>query len=116
MLGSLLMFDLAGDLPSTLMVERTNHCFSIEIVYENMCENCGSVGHTMDQCKHLSKETKSSYSEKAPGDRVRQEYRAKSNIQVEKSSSDIADHPNIAEFEKNAKSAKFTNNENAKIA
>ncbi|XP_062014371.1 uncharacterized protein LOC133730879 [Rosa rugosa] len=45
--------DLAGELPSSLMVERETHCFPIEIVYENLCTHCGMVGHMADHCKHL---------------------------------------------------------------
>lgn len=44
---------LAGNLPSCLMVERENHCFPIEVIYENMCDNCGIVGHTIDRCRHF---------------------------------------------------------------
>ncbi|XP_050378170.1 uncharacterized protein LOC126795363 [Argentina anserina] len=36
----LLDVDLANELPSSLMVEREEYCFPIEIVYENMCTHC----------------------------------------------------------------------------
>ncbi|XP_062017271.1 uncharacterized protein LOC133733635 [Rosa rugosa] len=52
--------DLARELPSSLMIERENHCFPIEVVYENLCTHCGLVGHTAD--------------------RLRQEYRVKRNV------------------------------------
>ncbi|XP_024156197.1 uncharacterized protein LOC112164201 [Rosa chinensis] len=46
--------DLARELPSSLMIERENHCFPIEVVYENLCTHCGLVGHTADRCKQLN--------------------------------------------------------------
>lgn len=60
--------DLASNFPSCLMVERENHCFPIEVIYQNMCENCGMVGHTIDRCKHITAHVKNSHSKEAVED------------------------------------------------
>ncbi|KAL6178033.1 hypothetical protein ACLB2K_049553 [Fragaria x ananassa] len=71
--------DLAGDLPPSLMVERESHCFSIDIVYENMCTHCGKAGHMADHCRHLKPVQEKKLVEKSSRI-VRQEYRPKAVI------------------------------------
>ncbi|XP_024178903.1 uncharacterized protein LOC112184899 [Rosa chinensis] len=82
--------DMAGNLPSSLMVERETHCFPVDVVYENMCDNCGLVGHTIDRCKHLNKDTGDLLHSKGvvEGSKhakpaIRQEYRVKSKPSVQ---------------------------------
>ncbi|XP_062014005.1 uncharacterized protein LOC133730428 [Rosa rugosa] len=77
--------DLARELPSSLMIERENHCFPIEVVYENLCTHCGLVGHTADRCKQLNdKEQRNKKQREKPSQPlttvVRQEYRVKRNV------------------------------------
>ncbi|KAL6205978.1 hypothetical protein ACLB2K_023229 [Fragaria x ananassa] len=72
--------NIAGDLPSSLMVERETHCFPIEIMYENMCTHCSMVGHMADRCRQLQGDPKPRDSEKherVSRPVVRQEYREK---------------------------------------
>ncbi|XP_024190398.1 uncharacterized protein LOC112194381 [Rosa chinensis] len=110
--------DLAGDFPSTLMVERESHGFPIEVIYENMFENCGIVGHTMDRCEHLIKEqakasaySKGVFGSERPMPKVRQEYRVKAKHQVPLCSPDIAEQPIIDDHsKKDAEIAKFADN------
>ncbi|XP_068312484.1 uncharacterized protein [Pyrus communis] len=48
--------DLSADLPSSIMVEREQHGFSVDIIYENLpstCGNCGAIGHYTNKCRHL---------------------------------------------------------------
>ncbi|XP_008350100.2 uncharacterized protein [Malus domestica] len=48
--------DLSADLPSTIMVEREQHGFSVDIIYENLpptCGHCGVIGHNTNKCRHL---------------------------------------------------------------
>ena len=47
--------NLAGFLPDSLMVEREEFAFDIEIEYEKMsyfCFTCNSIGHSSDHCKN----------------------------------------------------------------
>lgn len=75
--------DLAGDLPSSIMVERESHGFSVDIVYENLppkCNHCGIIGHLVSNCRNLTKDDKrgrspSRKSRPKSRSRVRQEYR-----------------------------------------
>jgi hypothetical protein len=67
--------DLAGELPSSLMVEREAHCFPIEVVYENLCAHCRMVDHTVDHCKHLTATRKPNVQGKQQVEKfIRQEY------------------------------------------
>ncbi|TQD72519.1 hypothetical protein C1H46_041926 [Malus baccata] len=48
--------NLAGDLPTSLMVERESHGFPVEVVYENLppkCSHCGLIGHLANSCRQL---------------------------------------------------------------
>ncbi|KAL6139471.1 hypothetical protein ACLB2K_057775 [Fragaria x ananassa] len=97
--------DLAGDLPPSLMVERESHCFSIDVVYENMCTHCGKAGHMADHCRHLKPVQEKKLVEKSSRI-VRQEYRPKAVINnlpkvnhVVQRSSEVADQEHIAEVE-----------------
>ena len=67
--------DIASDLPNTLMVERESHCFPVEVMYENLCSNCGVVGHNSDCCRQLQSKVEP-HKKQAP-QAIRQEYRAK---------------------------------------
>ena len=67
--------DIASDLPNTLMVERESHCFPVEVMYENLCSNCGVVGHNSDRCRQLQSKVEP-HKKQAP-QAIRQEYRAK---------------------------------------
>ncbi|XP_070675746.1 uncharacterized protein [Malus domestica] len=56
MLRILVDVDLSADLPSTIMVEREQHGFSVDIIYENLpptCGHCGVIGHNTNKCRHL---------------------------------------------------------------
>ncbi|XP_061999265.1 uncharacterized protein LOC133716589 [Rosa rugosa] len=80
--------DLAGELPSSLMVERETHCFPIEIIYENMCTHCGMVGHMADRCRQLQGDSKPRNIEKptrVPQLVVGQVYRVKEKTASKKS-------------------------------
>ncbi|XP_024195688.1 uncharacterized protein LOC112198815 [Rosa chinensis] len=73
--------DLATDLPSSIMVERENFCFPVEIWYENLpdkCSNCGVIGHSVGRCRHLQKQEPKTRSQHDKNNQkvVRQEYRA----------------------------------------
>lgn len=53
--------DLTGELPSSIMVERENYGFPVEIVYENLpaqCGHCGLFGHMTTKCRRLPKQHK----------------------------------------------------------
>ncbi|XP_062020889.1 uncharacterized protein LOC133737323 [Rosa rugosa] len=91
--------DLASNLPSSLMVERENHCFAIEVIYENMCDNCGMVGHTIDRCKRIIKDVNNSHHlnggvEKKQQTKpvVRQEYRVKPKLQAQHPQTSLTDN------------------------
>lgn len=46
--------DLSGNLPSSLMIERADHGFPVDIVYENLphkCNTCGRIGHQTSDCR-----------------------------------------------------------------
>lgn len=50
--------DLFGELPASIMVERENYGFPVEIVYENLPSKCGHYGfisHDAFQCHQLQK-------------------------------------------------------------
>ncbi|KAL6212154.1 hypothetical protein ACLB2K_017375 [Fragaria x ananassa] len=75
--------DLARDLPSSLMIERENHCFPIEVIYENLCSHCGLVGHSADRCKqlHIMEQGTKKQGEKLSRTNVlRHEYKAKPSV------------------------------------
>ncbi|CAN6702112.1 unnamed protein product [Malus baccata var. baccata] len=53
--------NLAGDLPTSLMVERESHGFPVEVVYENLppkCSHCGLIGHLANSCRQLKQMSK----------------------------------------------------------
>ncbi|XP_061995872.1 uncharacterized protein LOC133713830 [Rosa rugosa] len=91
--------DLASNLPSSLMVERENHCFPIEVIYENMCDNCGMVGHIIDHCKCMIKDVNNSHYlnggvEKKQQTKpvVRQEYSVKPKLQAQHPQTSLTDN------------------------
>ncbi|XP_024161458.1 uncharacterized protein LOC112168770 [Rosa chinensis] len=72
--------DLLGALPTSIMVERENHCFPVRIDYENLppqCAHCGLIGHAQKNCRQLDVNRFSANKAPEKHKGVRQEYRVK---------------------------------------
>ena len=51
---SRVLVDLSGPLTNSLMIERPNQGFPVEIGYENLptkCSGCGRIGHSLSSCR-----------------------------------------------------------------
>ena len=70
--------DLQGALPTSIMVERENFCFPVDIQYENLppqCSHCGIIGHEKKNCRQWKPQL-------VKKKEVRQEYQAKPSALV----------------------------------